>query len=378
MCCVALQEGGYGMRLGVHRFFLGLAVAGLLTACQEEPPEVAEQPRPIRTFTVTDVASGQVRKFTGVIEASDSSGLSFQIGGNVREVKVNQGDRVIAGQELAVLDREPFQLNVQAAEADLQRARAELSQAKAEYDRQKTLYEQGWVARARFDNAERDYRAAVSRVDYAVARLNLAQRDLRNTVLTAPFDGFISTRAVDPFVEVQAGQRLFRIDAEGGFEAAFGVPETTIARVVLGMPATVQSPQLDGAVYALVTEVGSAAGTGNTFPVKAALIEPPGVVRPGMTAEVTLLLAENDADSGYYLIPLTAVAPGEQSGEGFVFVYDRESSTVRRTLVTATQAMTGNVVAVSGVSAGDVIATAGVNFLVDGQNVTLMAPASGG
>ncbi len=366
------------MRLGVMRIFLGLGVAGLLAACEDAPPEVAEQARPIRVFTVTDVASGQVRKFTGVIEASDSSSLSFQVGGNVREVRVNQGDQVAAGQKLALLDQEPFQLNVQAAEADLQRARAELSQAKAEYDRQKTLYEQGWVARARFDNAERDYRAAASRVDYAVARLNLAQRDLRNTILTAPFDGFISARAVDPFVEVRAGQRLFQLDAEGGFEAAFGVPETAIAQVVLGMPATVTSPQLDGPLDALITEVGSAAGTGNTFPVKAALVAPPPVVRPGMTAEVTLLLAENDADSGYYLVPLSAVAPGEQSGEGFVFVYDRESSTVRRTLVKATQALTGNVVAVTGVTAGDVIATAGVNFLVDGQNVTLMAPAVGG
>jgi hypothetical protein len=161
-----------------------------------------------------------------------------------------------------------------------------------------------------------------------VARVNLAQRDLRNTTLYAPFDGFISSRSIDPFVEVRAGQKLFQIDAEGGFEAAFGVPETTIARVVLGMPATVQFPQVDGPLDALVAEVGSAAGTGNTFPLKAALIEPPPVVR--------------------------------------------------RTLVKAAQALTGNVVAVTGVRAGDVVATAGVNFLVDGQNVTLMAPAAGG
>jgi len=102
------------------------------------------------------------------------------------------------------------------------------------------------------------------------------------------------------------------------------------------------------------------------------------IVRPGMTAEVTLLLAEDAAESGYYLVPLTAVAPGDQAGEGFVFVYDRESSTVRRTLVKAAQALSGNVVAVSGVTAGDVVATAGVNFLVDGQSVTLMAPTAGG
>lgn len=359
------------------RFFLCLLLASLLSACEDELPPVPEQARPIRTFTITDVASGQVRKFSGVIEASDSSSLSFQISGNVHEVLVNQGDQVTGGTVLAVLDQEPFQLNVQAAEADLQSVRAELDQTRAEFDRQGTLYEQGWVARARLENAERDYRTAASRVDYAVARLNLAQRDLRNTTLAAPFGGFISTRSIDPFVEVQAGQKLFQIDAEGGFEAAFGVPETTIAQVVLGMSATINFPQIDGLVDALITEVGSAAGTGNTFPIKAALIEPPSTVRPGMSAEVTLTLADDATEPGY-LVPLSAVAPGDRAEEGFVFVYDPDSGTVRRTLVKPAKTFASNVVAVTGVKAGDVVATAGVNFLVDGQAVELMEPAAGG
>ena len=365
------------MRRSPVQFFLSLAIAGILAACADDPPPVPEQVRPIRVLTITDVASGQVRKFSGVIEASDSSSLSFQIGGNVQEVQVNQGDQVTAGDVLAVLDQEPFRLNVQAAEADLQAVRADLAQAKAEFDRQKQLYEQEWVARARFENAERDYRTAASRVDYAVARLSLAQRDLRNTTLVAPFDGFISTRSVDPFVEVQAGQKLFQIDAEGGFEAAFGVPETTIAQIVLGMPVAVNLLQVDEPLDALISEVGSAAGTGNTFPVNAALIEPPEIVRPGMTAQVTLLVADDAAETGY-LVPLSAVAPGDRAGEGFVFVYDPESSTVRRTLVKSTQSLAGNVVAVTGVTAGEIVATAGVNFLVDGQNVTRIEPAAGG
>jgi len=326
------------MRPTVVCYLLGFLIAAFLTACEDEPPAVPEQARPIRTFTITDMATGQVRNFSGVIESSDSSSLSFQLNGNVQEVLVNQGDQVTGGTLLAVLDQEPFQLNVQAAEADLQSVRADLEQARAEFDRQKTLYEGGWVARARLENAERDYRTAASRVDYAVARLNLAERDLRNTSLTAPFDGFISARSIDPFVEVQAGQKLFQIDAEGGLEAAFGVPETTIAQVVLGMPAIVKFPQNDGMVDALITEVGSAAGTGNSFPVKAALIEPPPTLRPGMSAEVTLLLASDDMQSGY-LVPLSAVTPGDRAGEGFVFVYDLDSGTVRRTPVKPTETL---------------------------------------
>ena len=152
------------------------------------------------------------------------------------------------------------------------------------------------------------------------------------------------------------------------------MPETSIAQVTLGMPATVTIPQFTAPIDAIITEIGSAAGSGNTFPVKAALVEPPDV-RAGMTAEVSVLLGEEDGESAGYLIPLSAIAPGDNSGEGIVFIYDRETATVRRTVVEATQALEGNVIAVTGVGAGDVLASAGVNFLVDGQRVELMVPA---
>ena len=362
------------MRLGANRILLSLALAVPLAACGEDPPPVAEQIRPIRTFTVTEVASGQMRRFSGVIEASDSSSLSFQVGGNVLEVLVNQGDQVTGGQRLAVLDQEPYQLDVKAAEADQEQARAVAGERKAEFGRQATLYEQGWVARARYDTAQRDARSAETRVGYTVARLNLAQRDLRNTVLAAPFDGFISSRTIDPFVEVQAGQELFQIDAEGGFEAAIGVPETSISEITLGMPVSVNIPQLDEPLEAIITEIGSAAGRGNVFPVQAALVAPPPTIRTGMTAEASILLARQNEEAGY-LVPLSAVAAGDRTNEGFVFVYDRETSTVKRTLVKAGTALEGNVLAVTGINAGDILASAGVNFLIDGQRVELLAPA---
>ena len=357
------------------RMCLALGAVGLLLACEGEPPEVSERVRPLRTFTVTEVASGQARQFSAVIEASDNSSLSFQVGGNVQEVRVNQGDQVTQGQVLAVLDQEPFKLDITAAEADLENAEAFVVQKRADYERHKYLVEQNAVARVAFEAADREYRTALTRVSYTNARLDLARRDLRNTTLVAPFDGFISKRTIDPFVEVQAGQELFQIDAEGGVEAAFGVPETSIDRVVLGMPASITMPQTGEPVDALVTEIGSAAGAGNTFPVKAALVDPPAGIRPGMTAQVELVLSRNNVADAYW-VPLSTIAPGDNPREGFVFVYDPATSTVRRTAVKSAQSVAGNVVAITGVKAGDILASAGVNFLVDGQRVQLMGPVA--
>lgn len=368
------------MRTTAVRVAIGALVTVLLGGCGEEAPPVKEQVRPIRSLVVSEVASGQSRRFSGVIEAVDSSGISFEVGGNVRQVLVNQGDTVRRGQTLAVIDPEPFRLQQQAAEAELQRARAVLAQARADYERNSRLIQQRAVAQAAFEVSQREFQAALSQVDYATARVNLVQRDVRNTTLAAPFDGVISERLIDPFVQVQAGQRVFRIDAKGGMQAAIGVPETSIARVTMNMPAVVTLPQLDVPISGHVSEVGSAAGAGNAFPVKVALTAPPPSVRAGMTAEVTLVLGGDDGEPSYF-IPLAAIAPGETAEDGFVFVFDPATSTVRRTAVRAAGPLTSNLVAVRGIDAGDIIATAGVNFLIDGQTVRLMqsapAPAAG-
>lgn len=363
------------MRLRLVRLFSCLVLAAGLAACEQETPAPPEQVRAIRAFTVTDVAGGQVRRFAGLIEASETSVLSFQIGGNVREVRVNQGDTVRARQVLATLDAEPFRLNERAAAAELDQARAYLSQARADYERHQRLLAQRAVAQVQFEVAQRNFLSAQSRIDFATAQLDLARRDLRNTTLVAPFDGSIAERLVDPFVEVRAGQTVFRIDASGGMQAAIGVPETSIDQLVPGMPATVMVPQIAQPMEARISEIGSAAGPGNVFPVKAALSGPPPAVRPGMTAEVTLRLPETQTSASYFL-PLAAITPGERPGEGFVFVYDPRSSTVRRTPVRSAGPLAGNMVAVTGVGSGDIVASAGAIFLVDGQKVRLMEPTA--
>ncbi len=354
---------------------LPFALASLvLVACGEEPPEVAEQIRAIKTITITQLATGQERKYSGIVQATDSSSLSFQVSGNVKSVAVDQGERVTKGQILAVLDAKRYELDVQAAQAEHGKARAEQTEKKQEFVRQKTLYDKGWVAKMALDMALAAFDSSRSQVNYAQSQLNLAKRDLGHTTLVAPFDGLIAERTVEPFVEVSAGQKLFEINAEGAVEVAFDVPETTIARITLGMPVGVTfSTNLDCLCEGRITEIGSVAGDANAFPVKAGLIDPPESVRAGMTAQVSIVLESERVETAY-LLPLAAIAPGTETGQGFVFIFDPDTSTVRKSLVRARGA-TDNMIAVhEGVKAGDVIAVAGVSFLTDGQKVKLLAP----
>ena len=353
------------------------AAAGLLlflAGCGEDAQKVVEPVRALKTITVTELASGQVRKFSGIVQATDTSSLSFEVGGNVKEVKVDLGAKVKQGQVLAVLDKQPYVLAVQAKEASLARSKADMEKDRLEFTRKKTLYKQKWVAKAAYDQALAAYDSAKSNVKYTTTQLNLAKRDLAKTVLKAPFDGTIAEKKVDPHVEVKAGQRLFEINATGALEVALEIPETVIAEITIGTPVSVSLPSEKGiSLKARVTEVGTVAGVGNAFPVNATLINPPSRLRAGMTAEATFVLKEHSAESGY-LVPIAAIAPGEETRQGYVFVFDSKTSTIKKTKIYGQGVQDNLAIIREGIKAGDVIAVAGVSFLYDGQKVKLMGP----
>ena len=196
-----------------------LSAIFVLTGCEEEKSDIVPLVRAIKTYTVTEVASGQTRKFSGKVYATDSSTLSFHVGGNVTEMRVKQGDQVEKDQVLAVVDKQPYQLDVQSAEADLQKARANIKQARQEFERQETLYKKGWVAKSRLDRVQEQRETAESQVAFATSKVNLAKRDLRLTELRAPYVGSISKKHIDAFVEVKTGQPVYDIEAIGALGA---------------------------------------------------------------------------------------------------------------------------------------------------------------
>ena len=357
-------------RLLIKILFLAIIWVAV-TACKEKI-EIVEEVRALKTITVSELATGQIRKFSGIVMATDSSNLSFEVSGKVETVNVDIGDRVRKGQILAVLDKEPYRLDVDAAQAELVTAKAKVVNTKEEYERQERVYQQGAGAKSKLDRAKYNYNAAQSQVEYQIAKLNLAKRNLRKTMLTSPYDGHIAWRSVDPHEEIMVGQKVFVIDAKGTLEVNLAVPETTIHRLHIGTSATVGFPTLPGyTVKGRISFIGSAAVKANAFPVKVELIEPHASINPGMTAEVSLLLKDDSQTTGY-LVPIQAILPAKEAGQGYVFVYDSNTSTVRKAPIRTLGTERNMTIVSDGLSAGDIIAIAGVSFLDDGMKVKLM------
>ncbi len=347
-----------------------------LMACHDEPPPPTETVRAISTITVVEPASGKSRRFSGVVESAESSSISFEVPGNIQKINVNVGDRISQGQILAVLDKKTFELNVEAARASVGQAEVNLRDAQVDLERLQRIAAQdpGATSKRALDQAETRYNSIRQELSYANSRLNLATRDLERTVLLAPFDGVVAERHEDAFQEVSRGQKVFDLNVEGAMEAAVSIPESEIKMIYLGLPAKVQFPAIAGKVYpGIVTEISQVAGAANAFPIKVTIVadDEEGRIRPGITAEVTLVLGNEQGDRAY-LIPVGALVPGSGESGGYVYVFDAETSTVKKTAIEDGGIRDDNIIVNKGLQAGDIVAVAGVSFLRDGQKVRLM------
>jgi multidrug efflux system membrane fusion protein len=342
---------------------------------EEKPPEVI---RSIRWMKVAETSTKQVRMISGTTKPVDQTALSFAVGGTVEEVKVKLGDQVKKGQVLAELDQQPFVLGVRDAEAELSKAQANLVERRANYERYVALYESNNASKAELDEARASFDSAKSQVKAAEAQLGLARRDLRKTQLKAPFKGTISVKEIEPYVEVPAGKAIFGLDGEeSGFEVSTAVPESLVINLNLGDEADVIFSGLNyRKVPGVITELGSRSRTASTYPVTVQMQEQFPELRSGMSVEVAFEFIPA-SETGEPIVtglavPLAAMLVGEEKTV-FVFIYDEESSTVKKTQVKTLALRENDIIVEPGtLKAGDIIATAGVQFLTDGQKVNLM------
>ena len=369
-----VPANGHRGRVRISRGLTGAALLALaLTACKG--PELVDK-NVVRAIKWTELERGvavQERRIAGIVKPVKVTELSFEVAGRVEVLHVAMGDKVKAGDILAELDREPFQLHVRHAEAELAAAKAIHKEEAENLHRQQTLYDDGWIAKARLDTAIAGHEAARSQTRARGAALDLKRRDLKHAVLRAPFDGVISKKSIEAFEEIAAGQPIFELNGEGEFKVTLRVPPTLIDRIRQGERVTVRFPsQPDLTLTGVVTEIGARAEEANAFPVTVLLQEHSELIRAGLSAEVVFDFSSQTADSGGVMVPMTAILSG-QGQSYYVFRYDRDSATITRTAVKVQNIHDNEVQIAGALQSGDIIATAGVEFLTDGQQVRLMA-----
>ena len=166
---------------------------------------------------------------------------------------------------------------------------------------------------------------------------------------------------------------MLAVYAQGAMQVAVSIPEQMIGGVSPGLVGQViLANQPNDPYQAVVSEVGSAATTANAFPVTALISDAGQRVRPGMTAELSLVFSSGTTETAY-LLPVQAILPTIDENESHVFIFDTQTSTVSKKAVESKGVILGNqVIVTQGIASGDIIVVAGVPFLRDGQEVKLL------
>ena len=362
------------MRVRWGCFLVWMLGGFVFLACgKAEPPK--EIVRPVRYIQVFSTGGTRTRSFSGVAQAGLESRLSFKIPGTIKRVAVQVGDRVNAGDLIAQIDPNDYQLQVQQAEAGLANAEAQARNAEANYGRVRALYENNNASKAELDAVRAGSESAEAGVQTAQKQVELAQLQLSYTTLQAPARGAIAQVNVEVNENVGAGQLAVLLTSSSELEVQVSMPEVLISQIRKGSPVTVTCDAVPDKEYAaIVTEVGIAAtGMVTTFPVTVRLDRSDADIRPGM-AMVVMFRFESRDQRERFIVP--SVAVGEDRKGRFVYLVEpivEESGfgIVRRKGVVIGEPRSDGLEIFEGLVDGDLVVIAGISRIMDGKKVRI-------
>ncbi|MFT3761387.1 MAG: efflux RND transporter periplasmic adaptor subunit [Pseudoxanthomonas sp.] len=354
------------------------------------------KPVQVRTATVAAISSGNasssVLDATGYVVARRMATVSAKITGKVREVLIEEGQRVEAGQVLATLD--PIDADAQrrlsasqlsAARSEVASVQAQLKQAEADAARLQTLVGQQLVSRSQYDQAvaQRDaLRAQLQttqrNVQVANDGLSISDLGVDNTIVRAPFSGVVIAKAAQP------GEIVSPLSAGGGFtrtgigtivdmdslEVEVDVGEAYIGRVQPKMPVeAVLNAYPDWKIPAEVIAIIPTADRGKaTVKVRIALKQKDPRIVPDMGVRVSFLEAPQQDSKQPEGVRAPGAAVVERDGAQVAFVVDGDHRVALRRLKTGI-ALGDDRQVLSGLSAGDEVVLDPPADLRDGAKV---------
>jgi membrane fusion protein, multidrug efflux system len=291
---------------------------------------------------------------TATLEAEADAEIIAKVGGEVRRLLVEEGDRVKAGQVLAILDDR--QLRLQAAQT-----RAALAKAERDFNRQVELHEKGLVSAGAFEGLKYDldnHRAAND-----IASLSLSYSEIR-----APFAGIVSERHVKLGQEIAIGVSMFRVTDPTPLKAAVFVPERELARLKPGQAASIAVDALAGrsfpAIVKLVAPTVDSATA--TFKVTLEVNDPKGDLKPGMFSRVGIVF-ERRAEA----MTIPRIALLDTDGASNVFVVNAGKAEQRAIKTGLSNA--GKVEVIEGLAGTEQVVVVGQNGLKDGNPVRVVS-----
>lgn len=365
------------MKIG--QLTLGLLLCPILLSglqdCSKKEEPTQQAVRGLRAFKVEAQAQNRIRHFPSILQPADVSQLSFEIAGQLKAITLEVGQKVQLGDVLAEIDPKSLQAQVDQATAAVQQAEAQLANAQGDFQRKEELLKRGVTTQAQYDLSKANLLTAQAQLTQAHRQLDLATHNLDRSKLLAPFTGAVARVDIKSFAQVTAGQPIVTLYSDDRFEMSFLAPSTTFQSLKVGQAVDVTVADMPGlALKGQVEELGAKAEQVSAFPVVVRLKNNGAGLNAGMSVEVAIEEPLVGGGKGF-LLPLSVLAPGlgakiERTVN--VFLFDPATSTVKKHEVTVGGIRENQLLVTGGLKVGDVVASAGVSYLVDGQKVKLL------
>jgi multidrug efflux system membrane fusion protein len=297
----------------------------LLAACGPSA-ELAPPAPPALVITAQEGAEASQQVYSGEVRARHEADLAFRIPGKLISRKVEAGSPVKAGDVLAQLDPSDMTLNSDTAQAQALAAEIDYNYSKAELERYDNLLEKKYISPAIHDAKRAMFATSKARLEQARSQARVAGNQAGYATLRADRDGLITLVMAEPGQVVGAGQPVIRLAQADAREVIVAIPESRLAQIKVGDPASVRLWAGEGKPYeGRVREIAPAADMlTRTFSAKIAILDASPEIRLGMTANVTLGLSGEAAVS----LPLTAVT--QKEGQPQVWIIENGQDGVSR------------------------------------------------
>jgi multidrug efflux system membrane fusion protein len=378
------------MRLLVHlSSAIGLAVLSIsFSACSssadtKQQKAQAAAPRPV-SVAVAPVQRQDVPVFLaglGSVTAFNTANIKSRVDGQIMQVNFKEGQNVKQGELLIVIDPRPYQAQLEQVQAQLFRDQAQLRDAKLNLDRYTSLIPSGSIAQQQVDTQK----ALVDQLDGTVrtdqAQIDTAKLQIVYCHITAPFNGRVGLRQVDPGNIIHAADTnpMLVLTQLQPIAVIFTLPEDQLPSVAKHMKnATLevdvfnrddQTKLATGKLQTIDNEIDQTTGTAK---LKAVFDNKDSQLWPNQFVNVNMLLETRKNST---VLPTAAILRGPQGT--FVYLVKPDQSVEARTItISLTQ---GNTTAISsGLNPGDTVVTDGQDKLQTGSKIQPRAATPGG
>ena len=371
------------MRTTIATLALALVMAGCGSSKPLQQPPQGVQAQAIKSQVGV---SADGLRFSAVVTPDSEVPLAFRIPGYVISLKqvrgqdgrmrdIAEGDRVSRGAVLVRIRSSEYEDKVRQASSQAAAAEAVFQKAKLDFDRATHLYDSQSLTKPDFDSARAQYDASQEELKSARALTSEAEIALRDTSLTAPFDGDIVKKAVELGAFVGPGVPAFALAKTDTVKIIVGVPDTVVRSVRLGQPVEVAIDAFPARTFhARISRMSSAADTSTrNFEVEVAIPNRDHLLKVGMIGSLQLANAEGENRASGLLVPLSAIVQAKDGKYGVFVVSSSSSGEVAHLHSVEIGSVTGtDITVLNGLTPGDRIITTGANLLKEGQPVEVL------